>query len=104
MPSQQATTGPAPMEGVERTNAVVVRESGQGMGAFPRRDPYMMKVDRRRNCYTCGRFRHMAHYCRNQGRGRVADGRRLEYGGKRIEGNHVYENNLKEEENLKSLD
>jgi len=25
MPSQQATTGPAPMEGVERTNAVVVR-------------------------------------------------------------------------------
>jgi len=35
---QQATTGPAPMEGVERTNAVVVRGSGQGqsMGAPPR--------------------------------------------------------------------
>jgi len=33
---QQATTGPAPMEGVERTNAVVVRESGQGAGAPPR--------------------------------------------------------------------
>ena len=27
---QQATTGPAPMEGVERTNAVVVRGQGQG--------------------------------------------------------------------------
>ena len=32
---QQATMGPAPMEGVERTNAVVVRGSGgeQGIGA-----------------------------------------------------------------------
>ena len=29
---QQATTGPAPMEGVERTNAVVVRGSGVGVG------------------------------------------------------------------------
>ena len=37
---QQATTGPAPMEGVERTNVVVVRGLGQGagqnMGAPPR--------------------------------------------------------------------
>ena len=33
----------------------------------------------------------------------VADRRRLEYGEKRIKGNHVYENNLKEEENLESL-
>ena len=30
---QQATTGPAPMEGIERTNAVVVRGQGQGQGA-----------------------------------------------------------------------
>ena len=29
MPPQQATTGPAPMEGVKRTNAVVVRGQGQ---------------------------------------------------------------------------
>ena len=29
---QQATTGPAPMEGIERTNAVVVRGQGQGVG------------------------------------------------------------------------
>ena len=34
---QQATTGPAPMEGVERTNAMVVRGQGQGQstGAPP---------------------------------------------------------------------
>jgi len=63
-----------------------------------------MEVDRGRNCYTCRGFGHMAHHYRNQGRERVADGRRLEYGGGRIEGNHVYENNLKEEENLESLD
>ena len=29
---QQATTGPAPMEGIERTNAVVVRRTEQGVG------------------------------------------------------------------------
>ena len=46
---QQATTGPAPMEGIERTNAVVVRGSGTGvgqnMGASPRWDPYAMEID-----------------------------------------------------------
>jgi len=40
MPSQQATTGPALMEGIERMNAVVVRgqeqEQGQGVGVPPR--------------------------------------------------------------------
>ena len=46
MPSQQVTTGPTPMEGVERTNTVVVRGSGQGMGASPRRDPYTMEMGR----------------------------------------------------------
>ena len=59
MSPQQATTEPAPMEGVERMNAIVVRGQGQGIGAS-RRDPYAMEVDRRRNCYTCGEFRHMA--------------------------------------------
>jgi len=29
IPSQQATMGPAPIEGVERINAVVVRGAGQ---------------------------------------------------------------------------
>ena len=36
---QQATTGPAPMEGVERTNAVVVRGQGQGAGFLQDRTP-----------------------------------------------------------------
>ena len=105
---QQAITGPAPMEGVERTNAVVVRGAragvGQSMGAPPRRDPYAMEVDRGRNCYACGGFGHMARHCRNWGRGRVAEGRRLEYQGGRIEGINEQSNNLKEVENLESLD
>jgi len=103
MSSQQAITGPASMEGIERTNVVVVRELGQGIGTPPRRDPYTIEVDRGRNCYACRGFRHMAHHCRNPGRERIADGRRLEYRGERIEGNHVYKNNLKEEENLEFL-
>jgi len=103
MLSQQVTTRSAPMEEVERMNAVVVRGSGQEMRAPLRRDPYIIEVDRRRNCYACREFRHMAHHCKNQGRERVADERRLKYGGGRIEGNHVYENNLKEEKNLESL-
>jgi len=49
--------------------------------------------DRRegRNCYNCGRFGHMARYCRNRGvENRIGEGRRLEYerneGQRRIEG------------------
>ena len=33
MPPQQVTTGPAPIEGVERTDVVVVRGTKQRMGA-----------------------------------------------------------------------
>ena len=102
-PPQQATTRPAPMEGVERTNVVVVRGQGQGTEIPSRWDPYAMEIDWRRNCYACGGFEHMARQCRNWGpRGRVVEGRRLEYG--RIEGNIEHLNNLKEEENLESLD
>ena len=103
---QQATTGPAPMEGVERTNAVVVRGSGQGqsMGAPPRQDPFAMEVDHRRNCYACRGFGHMARYCRNRGmRGRVVENRRVEYGGGRIEEINNLSDNLKEGENLELL-
>ena len=64
MSSQQVTTGPAPIEEVERINVVVVRGLGQGIGA-PRRDPYVMEVDRERNCYVCRDFGHIAHHCRN---------------------------------------
>ena len=97
------------MEEVKRTNAVVVRDigqrSGQGAGVPPRQNPYVMEVDQRRNCYTCGGFGHMARHCRNQGqREKVAEERRLEYGGGRIEGINEYLDNLKGVENLESLD
>ena len=87
-------------------NAVVVRRSGAGQNAgIPlRRDSYMMEIDRGRNCFACGGFRHMARHCRNRGqRGRVAENRRVEYGGGRIEEITNFSNNLKEEENLKLL-
>jgi len=51
---QQATIGPALMEGVERTNAVVVRGLGQSAGVPPRRDPFAMEIDQGQNCYACG--------------------------------------------------
>jgi len=101
---QQATTGPAPIEGIERTNTVVVRGSGQGAGVPLRRDPFAMEVDRGRNCYACGESGHMARNCRNQGqRGRVAENRRVEYGEGRIKEMTNFQNNLKEEENLELL-
>ena len=86
------------MEGVERTNAVVVR--GQGAGVPPRWDPFAMDmdIDRGRNCYACGDFGHMARHCRNRGqRGRV------EYGGGRIEEIINLSDNLKEGKNLELL-
>jgi len=101
---QQATTGPALMEGMERTNVVVMRGAGQGAGVPPRRDPFAMEVDRGRNCYACGGFGHMARHCRNWGRGgRVAENRRVEYGGERIEEIVNLADNLKEGENLELL-
>ena len=101
--SQQATTGPAPMKGIERTNAVVMR--GQGAGVPQRRDPFAMDIDRGRNCFACGGFGHMACHCRNRGmRGRgVAENRRVEYGGGRIEEISSLSDNLKEGENLELL-
>ena len=36
MSLQQATTEPAPIEGIKRINVVVVRGLGQGIGAPPR--------------------------------------------------------------------
>jgi len=66
---QQATTGPVPIEGVKRTNVVVVRGSGSGIGQSTgvplRRDPFAMEVNQGRNCYACGEFGHMACHCRN---------------------------------------
>ena len=90
---QQVTTGPVLMEGIEKTNAVVVRGSEQGAGVPPRWDPFTMEVDRGRNCYACGGFGHMACHCRN--RGRVMQGQRVEYGGGRIEEINNHRDNLK---------
>ena len=82
-----------------------IEAGGQGAGVPPRRDPFAMEVDRGRNCYACGGFGHMARYCRNRGqRGRVAENRRVEYGGGRIEEIMNNVNNLKVEENLEFLD
>ena len=104
-PPQQATIGPALIEGVERTNVVVVRGVGQeqSTGIPPRWDPYAMEVDRGRNCYACGGFGHMAYHCRNRGKGRPIEGRRVEYRGRRIEEIHNIRDNLKEVENLELL-
>jgi len=94
------------MEGIERTNAVVLREPrvGQSGGISPRWDPFAIEIDRGRNCYACRGFGHMAHYCRNWGqRGRVAENRRVEYGEGRIKKITNFGNNLKEGENLELL-
>ena len=74
------------------------------MGAPPKRDPFAMEVDRGRNCYTCGGFGHMARHCMNRGRGRLMDGRRVEYGRGRIEEIFDQRDNLKGVENLELLD
>jgi len=63
-----------------------------------------MEVDRGRNCYACGGFRHMAHHCRNKGKERAMEGRRVEYGEERIKKIHDYTNNLKGVENLELFD
>ena len=74
------------------------------MGAPLRQDPFAMEIDRGRNCYACGGFVHMARHCRNWGmRGRVAENRRVEYGGGRIEEISNLANNLKEGKNLELL-
>jgi len=69
--------GPALIEGVERTNAIVVRgqEQGQGQGVEvpPRQDPYAIEVDQGRNYYAYGEFGYMAYHYRN--RERVMEGR-----------------------------
>ena len=91
------------MEGVERMNVVVVRGAGQGAGIPPRWNPYAIEIDRRRNYYACGGFGHMAHHCRNKGRERLIEERRMEYSGGRIEEINDYTNNLKEVENLELL-
>ena len=61
-----------------------------------------MEVDRKRNCYACEGFGYMAHYCRNRGRERAMEERRVEYK-RRFEGNTEQIGHLKEVENLETL-
>jgi len=69
LPQQWVPTGPAPMEGVERTNAAMV--TPQQRTGFPQRNPYAIDMDRRenRNCYACRGFGHLVRNCRNRGMG-----------------------------------
>ena len=73
------------------------------MGTPPRWDPYTMEVDRGGNCYACGGFGHMARHCRNRGRGRLMEERRVEYRRGQFEGNIKQIGHLKEVENLEAL-
>ena len=66
MPPQQVTTGPTLMEGIDRTEVVMVYP--QQRTEVIQRNLYAMDVDRRenRNCYSCGGFGHLARNCRNR--------------------------------------
>jgi len=44
---QWVPIGPAPIKGVERTNAAIA--TSQQRAGFPQRNPYTMNVDRREN-------------------------------------------------------
>ena len=57
MLSQWVTTEPALMEGIERTNAVML--CSQQRKGVAQRNPYAMEVDRERNYYVCGGFGYM---------------------------------------------
>ena len=82
----------------------MVRSVGQEAGVPPRWDPFAMEMDQGRNCYTYRSFGHMAQHCRNRRqRERVADNRRVEYGGGRIEEIINLSDNLKEGKNLELL-
>ena len=58
MPPQQVTIEPTPIKGVERMNVVIIHP--QQREGVAQRNLYAMEVDRGKNCYACGRFRHMA--------------------------------------------
>ena len=58
MPPQQVTTGPAPMERIERINIVML--CSQQREGVAQRNPYAIEEDRGRNCYACRGFGHMA--------------------------------------------
>jgi len=59
---------PALVEGIERTNVVLVRNPLQeqgGKGGGIKRDLYTIDMSRGRNCYSCREFGHLVRNCRN---------------------------------------
>jgi len=91
---------PTPMEEIERTNTVVVRNSLQGQEGREgemRRDPYTMDVNRGRNYYNCRGFSYIVQNCRNQRM--VGQKSRIKY-----RDNLNTMDKLKEEENLVVFD
>ena len=92
---QQVQVGPVLIEGVERTNTLMMH-SNQRAG-FAQCNLYAMDVNQEnRNCYSCGGFGYLARNCRNRRTGnKIEEGRRLEYG----QGNNE-QSNLNGEGNL----
>ena len=91
MPQQRVLAGPTLIEGVERTDAMMIRL--QQRAGFVQCNPQAMDIDRRvnQNCYSCGEFRYLAWNCKNRGMGnRIKENRKLEYresGQKNLNGN-----------------
>jgi len=85
--------GSASMKEMERTNAVVVRNSLQGQESGEgriRRDSYTINIEREKNCYNCGGFGYITRHCRSWEI--VGQKGRIEYGD-----NCNHRDNLKEE-------
>jgi len=86
-------TVPALMEGVERTNVVIVNPN-QWTEFMPRQDSYAIDVNCSRNYYSCGGFEHLVRNYRNQEI--IGQERMLEYG----DNSNNMNSNLNEEESL----
>ena len=86
MPQQQASMGPALIEGVERTSVVMVCSNQRAW--FAQQNLYAMEVDRsNRNCYSCEGFGYLARNCRNRRtENRIGKKIRLKYGQKNLNG------------------
>ena len=92
---QQVQVGPVLIEGVERTNMLMMHSNQRA--EFAQCNLYAMDVNQEnRNCYSCGGFGYLARNCRNRRTGnKIEEGRRLEYG----QGNNE-QSNLNGEGNL----
>ena len=62
------------IESVKKTNVVIVHPNQRVW--FVQYNPYVIEVDRRRNCYSCGGFGYLAQNCRRQ---IIDQGKRMEY-------------------------